>query len=337
MIVDFHAHLYPRVFMEELARVGGPHGVGLERDARGLEGLRFEGLFFWVYEPSFWDVEARIAELDQAGVDLQVLSMGPPMVYWAAPEVGLRLCEILNDEVAAVVARHPTRFLGLAALPLQDTRLALRELERARSLGFAGVQMGSNVHGKPLDHPDLWPLYERIQAEDLPIFVHPINPPGQPAIHEYRLDLTVGFPFETTLAAARLVFSGVMERFPRLTVCLAHLGGALPYLQERLDIGWRTRQAIPGNQTRLTRPPSAYFQRFYLDVVSYSDPALVCALALYGADRLVLGSDAPFAVGDLRRSVEYVRSFSLASEHDKAKILSGNATRLLRLDPARRG
>ena len=336
MIVDFHAHLYPRVFMEELARVGGPHGVGLERDARGLEGLRFEGLFFWVYEPSFWDVEARIADLDQAGVDLQVLSMGPPMVYWAEPEVGLRLCEILNDEVASVTARHPKRFVGLAALPLQDTRLALRELERARSLGFVGVQMGTNVHGKPLDHPDLWPLYERIQAEDLPIFVHPINPPGQPAIHEYRLDITVGFPFETTLAAARLVFSGVMERFPGLDVCLAHLGGALPYLQERLDIGWQTRQAFAG-QASLSRPPSDYFRRFYLDCLSYSDPALLCALALYGADHIVLGSDAPFPVGDVQRSVDYIRNFPFASAGDKEKMLSGTAASLLKLGRSRVG
>jgi aminocarboxymuconate-semialdehyde decarboxylase len=334
MIVDFHAHLYSRAFMEEIARVGGPHGIGLVRGEDGVERLRFEGVTFWAYEPSFWDVRARLASLDAAGVDLQVLSMGPPMVYWAEPAVGLRLCRILNDSVAEVVAQHPTRFAGLIALPFQAPRLALEELERARQLGLVGVAIGSNIHGRPLDDPDLWPIYERIASLDLPLFVHPINPLGQPAIHDYRLDLTVGFPFETTLAAARLVFGGVLERFTHLRVCLAHLGGALPFLQERLDIGWRTRQTFPGNTTALTRPPSDYFRRFFLDCVSYSDPALVCALALYGADHLVLGSDAPFAVGDLQRSVDYIRGFSLACESDKQKILGGTAARLLKLPVA---
>ena len=334
MIIDFHAHLYPRAFMDEIASVGGPYGIALARGDDAIERLRFEGITFWAYEPSFWDVQARLASLDAAGVDLQVLSMGPPMVYWAEPAVGLRLCRVLNDAVAAVVQAHPTRFAGFMALPFQDTRLALQELERARGLGLVGVQVGSNINGRPLDDPELWPIYERMAAEDLPLFVHPINPLGQPRIHDYRLDLTVGFPFETTLAAARLVFGGVMERFPALRVCLAHLGGALPFLQERLDIGWRTRQTFPGNTTQLTRPPSDYFRRLYLDCVSYSDPALVCALALYGADHLVLGSDAPFAVGDLERSVDYIRGFSMASEGDKEKILSGTAAALLKPVPA---
>ena len=334
MIIDFHAHLYPRAFMDEIARVGRPHGIRLERGADGVARLRFEGITFWAYEPSFWDVEARIASLDAAGVDLQVLSMGPPMVYWAEPAAALRLCQILNDAVAELVKRHPTRFAGFIALPFQAPELAQRELERARGLGLVGVAVGSNIDGRPLDHPDLWPVYEQIEAADLPLFIHPINPLGQPGIHDYRLDLSLGFPFDTTLAAARLVLGGVMERFSTLRVCLAHLGGALPFLQERLDIGWRTRQTFPGNATGLTRPPSEYFRRFFLDCVSYSDPALVCALALYGADHLVLGSDAPFAVGNLQRSVDYIRTFSLASVSDKEKILSRTAAGLLQ--PANR-
>ena len=332
MIIDFHAHLYPRAFMDEIARVGGGHGIALERGDDGLERLRFEGIMFWAYEPSFWDVEARLASLDAAGVDLQVLSMGPPMVYWAEPEDALRLCQILNDAVAEVVKQHPTRFAGFIALPFQAPELAVQELQRALALGLVGVAIGSNIHGRPLDHPDLWPVYEQIEKADLPLFMHPINPIGQPGIHDYRLDLTLGFPFDTTLAAARLVFGGVMERFPGLQVCLAHLGGALPYLQERLDIGWQTRQVF-GGEAGLPRPPSDYFRRFYLDCLSYSDPALLCALALYGADHIVLGSDAPFAVGDPQRSVDYIRNFSLASAGDKEQMLGGTAARLLKVTP----
>jgi aminocarboxymuconate-semialdehyde decarboxylase len=333
MIIDFHAHLYPRVFMDEVARVGAAHGIALERAADGIERLRFEGITFWAYEPSFWDVDARIASLDAAGVDLQVLSMGPPMVYWAEPYDGLRLCQILNDAIAEVVTHHPQRFAGFIALPFQAPDLALQELQRAQAVGLAGVAIGSNIHGRPLDDPALWPIYAQIEQADLPLFMHPINPIGQPGIHDYRLDLTLGFPFDTTLAAARMVLGGVMERFPNLKVCLAHLGGALPFLQERLDIGWHQRQVF-GGEAGLPRPPSEYFRRFYLDCLSYSDPALLCALALYGADHIVVGSDAPFAVGDLQRSVAYIRNFSFASEQDKQQMLGGAAATLL--GPSRR-
>lgn len=333
MIIDFHGHFYPRVFMEELASQGKKYGVGLDKNEKGQEFLRFEEIRFWAYNENFYDAGMRLRELDEAQVDLQVLSLGPPMVYWADPELGLRLCQIINDETARLVERYPKRFLGFAALPFQDTKLALQELRRARhSLGLAGVQIGSNIHGKPLDHPDLWPVYEQIEAEELPMFLHPINPAGKPAIHDYRLDILVAFPFETTLAAARLIFGGVLERFPNLNICLAHLGGALPFLRERLDIGWRTRQAtFSGKRTEIQKPPSHYQKLFYLDIVPYNDPALLCALASSGADRLILGSDSPFRVGNLKRSVEYIRNFQFVTEVEKDKILGGNSARLLKL------
>jgi len=332
MIIDFHAHLYPRPFMEEISRTGGPYGLGLERNEKGDEILRFEGMPFWAYKENFFDVKRRIAALDEAGVELQVLTMGPPMVYWADAKLALHLCQIMNNEIARLVERYPSRFAGFAALPLQDTRQSLEELKRAiKSMGLKGVQMGTNIHGKPLDHLDLWPVYEQIEALDVPIFVHPVNPLGQPDIHDYRLDLTVGFPFDTTLAAARLIFGGVMEKFPGLKFCFAHLGGALPFLKERLEIGWQTRNIFPGKRTTIPKPPSEYIKLFYLDVVSCADPALLCAFACSGADHLMMGSDSPFAVGDLKKSVECIKKFSFATEEDKVKILYGNAAKLLKL------
>lgn len=333
MIIDYHAHFYPRRFMEEIARHGKKYGVDLVSDEQGQEYLQFEGIHFWAYKEKFYDITQRIREMDEAGVDLQVLSLGPPMVYWADPELGLRLCQVLNDEIARLVERYPNRFVGFAALPFQDTKLAIQELKRARhSLGLAGVQIGSNIHGKPLDHPDLWPIYEQIEANEMPVFLHPINPPWQPSIHDYRLDILVAFPFETTLAASRLIFGGVMERFPKLEICFSHLGGALPFLKERLDLGWRTRhKAFPSKPAEIQKPPSDYLQLFYLDAVVYYDPAFLCAYTSFGADRLIMGSDSPFRVGDLKRSVEYVRGFQPASELEKDKILGGNAARLLKL------
>jgi aminocarboxymuconate-semialdehyde decarboxylase len=333
MIVDFHAHLYPRAYMDEIAKRGAPYGVGLTINEKGLEILHFESIAFWAYLEDFRNVDARLNVLDKAGVDLQVLSMGPPMCYWADSKLAIDLCQIMNDSLAAVVAKHPNRFAALAALPLQDVPAAQDEIKRSTmSLGLRGVQMGTNINGKELDHPDLWPLYEQIEANDLPIFVHPINPLGQPNIHDYRLDLTVGFPFETTLAAARLIFGGVMEQFPKLKVCFAHLGGALPYLKDRLDIGWQARDVFPGRRTTIPKPPSEYIKNYYFDVVACSDSALQCAFDCVGADHLVVGSDAPFAVGDVKKSIDCVQRFGNATANEKSMILHKNALRLLKID-----
>jgi aminocarboxymuconate-semialdehyde decarboxylase len=332
MIVDMHAHLYPERYMDELARSGGRYGVGIERATDGRRFLRFEGIRYWWYVEPFYDVSQRLAMMDAAGVDRQVLSMGPPMVFWADPLLGARLSRLLNEEVSRVVERHPERFVAFAAVPLQDTTLALAELEHAVGrLGHRGVGIGSNVHGKPLDHPDLTPFWAAVQDLDVPVFIHPINPCGQPAIHDYRLDLIVGFPFDTTLAAARLIYGGVLERFPRLQLIFAHLGGALPFLRERLEIGYQTRNAFPDNPMALTQPPSTYLQCCYFDAVSFDAPALMCACACVGADHIVLGSDAPFAVGSLERSVATIRGYGFASPAERLLMLGGNAARLLKL------
>jgi len=326
MVIDVHAHLYPRPFMEAIAAHGPAHGVRLTADAPPF--LCFEGITYWRYTDAFHDVDARLALMDRAGVDRQYLSLGPPMVYWAPPELGLALSRVHNDELAKVARGHPDRFVGFAAVPLQDPPRALAELERAVDLGLRGVGIGSNVHGRPLDHPDLWPFYERVEALDLPIFIHPINPPGQPHIHDYRLDLVVGFPMDTTIAAVRLIYSGVLERFPRLRICLAHLGGALPFLRERVVIGYQVG-AVFGAGITITKSPEAYLERFWLDSVSYYDPAMLCGIAAVGADRIVLGSDAPFAVGDLARSVASIRALTVLPARDRERILGENAEMFL--------
>jgi len=342
MIIDFHAHLYPEAYMNAVAGAEGRYPVGVRTRPDGTRFLWFEGIEYWTYGPPFHDVALRLREMDAAGVDVQALSIGPPMVYWAEPDFGLRLCQTYNDAIAAVTRAHPDRFVAFAALPLQDPALALKELERcAADLEVRGVGFGTNIAGRHLDDRSLWPVYERIQALDLPVFIHPISPCGLGNIHDYRLDLTLYFPFDTTVAAARLVLGGVLEAFPRLQVCLAHLGGALPYLRERLDLGWQVARKFHAQGGAITKPPSHYLARFYLDNLAYSETAysdanLLCALACVGGDHIVLGSDAPFPVGELARSVEFIRRCHLLSEKEREKILGGNAARLLRL-PARTG
>ncbi|MBI2157110.1 MAG: amidohydrolase [Candidatus Rokubacteria bacterium] len=328
MVVDVHAHLYPRAFMEALAAEGPRHGVSLTADAPPV--LCFEGIRFWRYTEAFWSPELRLKQMDAARVDRQVLSLGPPMMYWADPELGRELCRVYNDETAAVVRRHPDRFVGFAAVPLQRPEAALAELERAiHGLGLTGIGIGSNIHGTQLDHPDLAPFWARVEALGVPLFVHPINPAGHGNLHDYRLDLAVGFPFDTTIAAARLIYGGVLERHPRLRICLAHLGGALPALRERLVIGWQVGREAFGAAFKITRSPEHYMEQLWFDTLSYYAPALLAGIACVGADRLLIGSDAPFAVGDLARSVTEIEGFAFLTARDRARILGENALRYL--------
>lgn len=337
MIIDFHAHLYPEEFMNAVAAAEGRYSIGVRTRADGTQYLWFEGIPYWTYTPLFRDVGLRLHEMDAAGVDLQVLSLGPPMVYWADAELGLQLCQIYNNAVAKVAQAHPDRFVAFAALPLQDPALALKELARCASdLGIRGVGMGTHVAERQLDDRAYWPVYDRIQALDLPVFLHPISPCGCGNIHDYRLDALLYYTFDTTVAAARLVLGGVMDAFPRLEFCLSHLGGVLPYLRERLDLGWQRARNLHAEGVTISKPPSHYFARFYMDNLAYSetafsDTALLCALACVGSDHIVVGSDAPFPGGELARSVEFIRRCQLLSEAEREKILGGNAARLLRL------
>lgn len=330
MVIDVHAHLYPRAFMEVVAAEGPKYGVSLTDEQPPM--LCFEGIRFWKYAQPFHDVELRLKQMDAAGVDRQVLSLGPPMTYWADPDLSLRLCRIYNDEIAKVVRSHPDRLVGLAALPLQAPALVLKELERAvNDLGLTGVGIGSNVHGVQLDDPGLLPFFERVDALDLPVFIHPINPAGHKDIHDYRLDLAVGFPFDTTIAAARLMFGGVLDRCPRVRICLAHLGGALPFLRERLAIGFRVGSEHFGAKFKATSRLETLIERFWFDNLCYYAPAFLAGLACVGVDRIVIGSDAPFVVGDLKRSVQDIRDFTFLPERDRAKILGENALKFLGL------
>jgi aminocarboxymuconate-semialdehyde decarboxylase len=330
MVVDVHAHLYPRPFMEAIGAHGPTYGVSLTGDDPPF--LCFEGIRFWRYTAAFHDVDGRLRAMDAAGVDRQVLSIGPPMVYWAEPELARALCRIFNDEIATVVRRHPDRFTGLAVLPLQHPAHALAELDRAvNDLGLAGVAIGSNIQGVQLDDARLRPFFEAADARALPVFVHPINPAGHGNLHDYRLDLAVGFPFDTTIAAARLVYSGVVERCQRLRICLAHLGGALPFLRERIAIGFRVGREHFGADFALTESPEASIERLYFDTISYYEPALLAGLACVGVDRLIIGSDAPFAVGNLARSVAEIRAFAFLPHRDRERILGDNALRFLGL------
>lgn len=327
MIVDVHAHYVPQSFLKTIEREGAPHGASLRQDG-GNPVIMLGGRPYGPITRHYHETKPRLADMDRVGVDVQVLSLNPPMVYWADAVLGTRLARLYNDELAAAVAGCPDRLAGLATVPLQDVPAAVAELERAiRQLGLRGVYIGSNVCGKDLDHPDLLPFFAKAEALRAPVFIHPIDVLGGERLRAYYLHNGLGNPFDTAVAAARLIFGGVLNRFPRLQVCLAHAGGALPFLIGRLDRVHRVRDEA---REKLRRPPTAYLRRLYFDTITHHGPALEYLVSLVGADRVVLGSDYRFDMG-IADPAGAVRAVRRLSRTDRSAILGGVAAKLLKL------
>ncbi|HSN15128.1 MAG TPA: amidohydrolase family protein [Anaeromyxobacteraceae bacterium] len=328
MVIDLHAHFVSPGFLEAIEREGAPHGASILRNGDAPTML-VGGRPYGPITRHFRETRPRVAEMDKIGVDLQVLSLCPPMVYWADPALARRLARQFNDDLAAAVAERPDRLAGLATLPLQDVAASVEELDRSmRALGLKGAAIGSNVNGKDLDHPDFLPFFERAEALRALLFIHPIDVIGVERIRAYYLHNGLGNPFDTAVAAARLILGGVLDRFPRLQICLAHAGGALPYLVGRLDRVARVRGEARGKSRRR---PSAYLRRFHYDTVIHHGLALRYLVGLVGSDRVVVGSDYRFDMGclDPVRTIREVRQLPRA---DRARILGGAAAeKLLRL------
>ena len=264
--------------------------------------------------------------MDARGVTVHALSLMPPMVYWADGALGLRLARIVNDAMAEANRAHPDRFVFLATLPMQDPEAAIKEVDRAvTQLGCRGIYLGTNVRGKELTDPSFVPVFGRIHALEMPIFLHPLNVIGAQRLTSYYLHNLLGNPFDTAVAAANIIFSGLLDRFPKLEICLPHAGGAFPYLVGRLNHGWKVRQECK----TLKKPLSSYLRRFTYDTISHAPESLDYLVNLVGADRVMMGSDYCFDMGD-DRPVKVVTALKL-NRSDKEKILTGNAARLLRL------
>lgn len=325
MIVDFHNHYYPEAYLAELER--GRTRVAVARDDEGRTLIRYPGDYNVVVR-GHRSLEERIAVMDQAGVDVQAYSLTTPGLHVEEPKRGLELARVVNDAFAEGAERYPGRFAPLAALPLQDPETSVKEAERAlTTLGHRGVLLFSHVNERHLDDPAYFPLFELLEELEAPIFLHPTSPRALDGIEEYRLTAILGFLFDTTVAVARLIFSGVIERHPKLTIVLGHLGGTVPYVVERMDRGFHAYREC---REHIPRPPSEYVRRMYLDTVSFQPHALEMALRFMGPDRLVLGTDYPHQVGDVDRALQAVRGLQL-DPADEAKVLGRTARRLLRL------
>jgi aminocarboxymuconate-semialdehyde decarboxylase len=247
-------------------------------------------------------------------------------VYFAPPQRQAEVARLANDAYAELIAKHPTRFKAFASIPMDDPDAALRELERALDvLKLQGVVVLSNINGRALTDERYRPFFRECDRRAVCVFIHPMIPANADAFSEYVLGPIVGFPFDTSLAVARLCYAGVFKELPGITWILGHLGGAIPYLFERLDNGWRDFAECRANIDEL---PSVYLRRLYYDTVSFSRPSLDLALAQVGADHLVMGSDYPHLLGSIERSVSSIETLAISSD-DRSRIFEGNARRIL--------
>ena len=323
--VDIHAHFVPEEYLRLIETEGEPYGLRLRQSPNGPLIVAGQVAIGPISAP-YHDLDMRLQEMDAQGVAVHALSLMPPMVYWADGVLGNRLARLVNDAMAGASRAHPERFVFLATLPMQDPEAAVNEVNRAvTQLGARGIYLGTNVRGKELTDSSFLPVFERIDALRVAIFLHPLNVIGAQRLTSYYLHNLLGNPFDTAVAAANIIFSRLLDRFPRLKICLPHAGGALPYLIGRLTHGWKVRPECKA----LKKPPSSYLRRFTYDTISHAPESLRFLIDLVGADHVMMGSDYCFDMG-YERPVKAVTALKLSGP-DQEKILGGNAARLLRL------
>lgn len=328
-IVDLHTHILPERW-EDLERKYGYTGfVRLEHCAPCRARMMIGDRVFREIDDRCWSPARRLIDCDAHGVDLQVLSTVPVMFsYWAKAHDALDLSRMLNDHIAGVVAAHPERFTALGTVPMQDPDSACRELDRCLDeLRLPGVQIGSNVNGANLSERWLRPFFAHAARRGAAVFVHPWEMVGRERMASYWLPWLVGMPAETALAAASVIFSGMLDELPSLRLCFAHGGGSLPFTIGRLQKGFDERPDLC--QTDTTRAPREQILRLYFDTLVHDAAALRFLIEQLGPSRLALGSDYPFPLGEAKPG-ELLRSLDLAEE-DRARMLGGTALEFLAL------
>jgi aminocarboxymuconate-semialdehyde decarboxylase len=326
--IDIHTHILPRDIprFKEKYGYGGFIELDHHRDC-GARMLRDDGKFFREIESNCWDPNVRIAECAQYGIALQVLSTVPVMFsYWAKPEDGLDLSKFLNDHIAQIVVDHPTRFRGLATLPMQSPALAVKELERCMKAGFSGVQIGSHVNDWNLSDENLFPVFEAAEALGAAVFVHPWDMMGESKMQKYWLPWLVGMPAEVSLAICSMIFGGVFERLPKLRVAFAHGGGAFPGTLGRIEHGFEARPDLCASDNK--KSPRSYLGKFYVDSLVHDAKTLKYILEIFGENHVALGSDYPFPLGESEPG-KLIESLNELSPQTRERLLSGNAKKWL--------
>jgi aminocarboxymuconate-semialdehyde decarboxylase len=321
-VIDVHNHFYPPEYIKAIKSKKSTIKVTMGKD--GNPHVHYPGDYN-VLVPGHRDIAYRQGVLEKEGIDTQVITLTTPGTHVEKPKFAVEMASLVNDAFAKIIAERGPRFSALATLPLNDPKAAKKELKRAmEQLKLPGAMLFSNVNGIPLADKRFWPIYEYANEKAAVLQIHPEHPINVDAMKQYWLMPLVGFLFDTTLAAAHLVFAGVAERFPRIKWVLGHLGGAIPYLAERLDRGFEN---FPDCRKNIDKKPSVYLRGWHYDTVNFDKNALEMAIKFAGASQILAGSDYPHQIGSIPKMLEALTGLSV-SDADKANILGGNAARV---------
>lgn len=324
-VIDVHTHMMSREWLDLLVERSGDYTVG--EVAGGHRALYRSGTAFVTLTEGMFDYDLRIAEMDKAGVDLAIVSLTCPSVFWGGEEVSVRAARLINDQMAAERRRRPERIGFLATLPWQYPDRAVAELERAHEAGAAGVMVLATIDGVALTDPRHAPVWRAIDERALPVLVHPTTPPGVENLDmdRYHLVWSVGFTFDTTLALARMILDGFLDRYPNLKIIGSHAAGTLPFLMGRLDSGFNSFASV---REVIKELPSTYAGRVFADSIAYSPESLALTVEVLGERNVLFGSDYPHKCGRMDDAVALVDT--LPAER-AALVKSGNAIRVFGL------
>jgi aminocarboxymuconate-semialdehyde decarboxylase len=321
---DLHTHYYPPIYFDKIREL--PSEFSFDKSPSGQTIITYRGARFFGVTPAMTDVRKRLEDMDRVGIDVEVVSLSTPNVFFAGAQQQPEIARMVNDAYAELVTTHPKRFKAFASIPMDAPDEALRELHRAiDELKMNGVILLSNIGGKPLTSPEYRPFFAEANRMKLCILLHPMLPANTDPFREYVLGPIVGFMFDTTLAVARMCFDGMLKDFPDIRWIAGHLGGAVPYLMERMDNGWRD---FPECRGKIDELPSVYLKRLYYDTVNFNPHMLMMARNMMGSDHMVMGSDYPHLLGSIDRAVSSIESLEIPSE-EKQQIFEGTALSIL--------
>jgi aminocarboxymuconate-semialdehyde decarboxylase len=324
MKLDLHTHYYPESYFDKIRELSTEFSFG--KDPTGRTIIKLRGARFFGITPPMTNAQERLEAMDRVGIDVEVLSLSTPNVFFAPAEHQPAVARMVNDAYAELSSRHPTRFKGFASIPMDAPDEALRELDRAMGeLRMNGVILVSNIQGRPLTSPQYRPFFEEANRRKTTIFLHPMLPANPEPFQKFVLGPIVAFPCDTTLAVAQMCYEGMLRELPDIKWIVGHAGGAIPWLMERLDNGYRDFAECRENIDQL---PSVYLKKLYYDTVTFSPHTLNMLRDLVGTDHMVMGSDYPHLLGSIDRAVSSIEALAIPTA-EKENIFSRTALAIL--------
>jgi aminocarboxymuconate-semialdehyde decarboxylase len=332
--IDSHAHILPEKWPSLKDKYGYGGFIYLNHYKPGsAKMMRDDGKFFREIQENCWNPDVVLKDMDQHKVNAMVLCTVPVLFnYWAKPEHTLDWAKFLNEHIAEIQQKYPSRFICLGTLPMQNVELAIQELDHCKQLGLPGIQIGSHIEDKNLDDPSFYPLWEAFEKLDMALFVHPWDMMGQEKMPRYFLPWLVGMPAETSLAICSMIFGGIFDKFPNLRVMFAHGGGAFPFTLGRISHGWHCRPDLC-NVNQINDPRS-YVNKFWVDGITHDADALRFLIGVMGEKQIMYGTDYPFPLGDLEHG-KFIEEMNDLTSEQKQQIFAKSCLDWLKLPEER--